>query len=186
MTEPTETTPAVEARQDPRHAVIASVLRGPTPAGFEANRVWGRMAIDGGPEVNAWAGTPEDVADNIVNALNAMTPEVEVDEREYLIEVLTFDSVDIGMARALAWRALAAGFHHTPSPTVRLESDCADVAKAAAVKALRDYADEMEADIARNPQAWSKASSERREFRIRALRARADRIEQGAQPEDPS
>ncbi|MCB2413668.1 hypothetical protein LGT39_12515 [Demequina sp. TTPB684] len=69
MTEPTETTPDVDARRDPRHAIITAVLRGPTPAGFEANRIWGRMAVDGGPEVNAWAGTPEDVADDIVNAL---------------------------------------------------------------------------------------------------------------------
>jgi hypothetical protein len=82
----TETSPDMEARQDPRHAVLAGALRRPNDViEVETVRVWGRSVEDYaiGLEGNSWAGTPEDVADVLVRALQAaegtLTPPVNGD-----------------------------------------------------------------------------------------------------------
>jgi hypothetical protein len=65
-----ETVPDEGARRDPRHRIIADALTyAATP--HITLRVWGRFVDNtaAGAVGNAWAGTPDDVADTIVRAL---------------------------------------------------------------------------------------------------------------------
>lgn len=77
----TSTLPDEQARKDPRHEVLAKALRWAAPAeSYGVERIWGRASNSGndeGREGNAWAGTPEDVADILIRALwsvDALSP----------------------------------------------------------------------------------------------------------------
>lgn len=75
----TETIPDEEARQHPLHSVIAGALRsGMAPGQPAVVRVWGRKADapSRGSSDNVWAGTPEDVADDLVRAISDGVPVV--------------------------------------------------------------------------------------------------------------
>lgn len=65
------TEPDEEARKHPLHPVIAAALAVPVPGVDRSVRIWGRRTDDAqaGPVGNAWAGTPEDVADHLVRVL---------------------------------------------------------------------------------------------------------------------
>lgn len=67
----TRTEPDEEARRHPLHRVIAEALAVPVPGAERSVRVWGRRTTDpqAGPVGNAWAGTPEDVADHLVRVV---------------------------------------------------------------------------------------------------------------------
>lgn len=70
----TATVPDEEARAHPLHPIITTALRsGMAPGHPDVVRVWGRTSPPGlnrfGVDDNAWAGTPEDVADHLVRAI---------------------------------------------------------------------------------------------------------------------
>jgi len=82
----TRTEPDEEARRHPLHRVIVAALS--RPEGYTRDpiiRVWGRVTTDHlvGIAGNAWAGTPEDVADHLVRAVVENLP--QVDGGRYLI-----------------------------------------------------------------------------------------------------
>ncbi|WP_291378882.1 hypothetical protein [Demequina sp.] len=77
-TEPTETTPDVEARRDPRHAIITGVLRHPSGVdrGWAVRHVQGLAPVGADDVYPVWLSPVDTIADFIVNELRAADTEL--------------------------------------------------------------------------------------------------------------